>query len=114
MLQDDKLALKQKFLEYYAEVPIQKYAGAYIGRDEDTISRWKQEDADFADQIELKKAEYLRQNLKEVKSKEWILERLFKDHFLIIKDCPKSTNPQVTYVAPSWFSNPDKEKLEGE
>lgn len=114
MLQDDKLALKQQFLEYFAEVPIQKYAGAHIGKDEDTIIRWKQEDTDFADQIAQKKAEYLRQHLKEVKSKEWILERLFKDHFHIEKEGTKNAGPQVTYSPPSWFSNPDEEQLEGE
>lgn len=81
MIKDDRLPLKQKFLEYYAEVPIQKYAGAHIGRDEDTISTWKKEDPDFADQIEVTKSQYLMRELKMVKNREWKLERLFKDHF---------------------------------
>lgn len=81
MIQDDRLPLKEKFLEYFSSVPIQKYAGAYIGRGEDTIKRWKDEDQDFADQIERAKAEFLKSKLGRVKSNEWIIERLFKDHF---------------------------------
>lgn len=81
MINDDRLPLKEKFLEYFKTTPVQKYAGAYIGKHEDTIGRWKEEDADFADQIELAKADYLKKTLSGVKSKEWILERLFNDHF---------------------------------
>jgi len=81
MIQDKRLPLKKKFLEYFQKVPIQKYAGAYIGKSEDTITRWKKADEDFADQIELAKAEYLKAKLIKVRSNEWILERLFKDHF---------------------------------
>lgn len=62
---DDKLVpLKASFLEYFRDVPIQKLAAAYIGRDEDTILRWKKEDADFADQISKAKAEWARKNVK--------------------------------------------------
>ena len=81
MIKDNRLPLKQKFLDYFADAPIQKYAGAFIGVSEDTVKRWKDEDRDFADQIEAAKAAYVRRNLKMVRSKEWILERLFKDHF---------------------------------
>lgn len=77
----DNVQLKEKFLEYFRDVPVQKYAAAYIGRHEDTITDWKKADSDFSDQIDLAKAEYVRQKLKGVRSKEWILERLFKDHF---------------------------------
>lgn len=73
--------LKQKFLEYFKQLPVQKLAAAHIGKDEDTITRWKKEDGDFADQIEQAKAEWALKNVKDVKSKEWLLERLMKDHF---------------------------------
>mgnify|MGYP001384059349 CR=1 FL=1 len=82
MTQQEEIAkLKVKFLEYFAEVPIQKYAAAYIGRDETTIIAWKNADSNFSNQIEQTKAEYLKRQLGKVKSKEWIIERLFKDHF---------------------------------
>lgn len=72
---------KIKFLQYFKETPIQKYAGAFVGVAEDTITEWKKADQDFADQIDMLKAEYVQAKVKEVKSPEWILERMFKDHF---------------------------------
>ena len=47
---------KTKFLEYYRDLPIQKLAASSIGKDEDTIIRWKHADADFADQTEVARA----------------------------------------------------------
>ena len=81
MIKDDRLPLKLKFLEYFREVPIQKYAGASIGKHEDTIGAWKEQDTDFADQIEFEKAEYLKKKLIKVHNQEWVIERLFKEHF---------------------------------
>lgn len=82
MARKDKTALlKKRFLEYFCELPVQKLAGAYIGKDEDTISRWKKEDADFADQIGRAKADWAMTKTKKIKSEEWLLERIMKDHF---------------------------------
>lgn len=81
MIDDNRLPMKEKFLEYFRKTPIQKYGGAFIGRDETTIIRWKDEDVDFANQIEHAKSLYVQQKLEKVPSNEWILERLFKDHF---------------------------------
>lgn len=77
----DNKQLKEKFLEYYRQLPIQKLAGASIGKDETTICRWKNEDADFANQIENAKAEWALEKVKKVRSNEWILERVIRDHF---------------------------------
>jgi hypothetical protein len=38
-------------LWYYSKLPVQKLAAEYIGRDEDTIIRWKKSDKKFADQV---------------------------------------------------------------
>lgn len=81
MIKDDKLPLKEKFLEYYKDLPIQKLAAGYAGRDEDTIIRWKKEDEDFTYQIELAKSEWAKSKAKRVKSEEWLLERVMNDHF---------------------------------
>jgi hypothetical protein len=78
---DNKAELKAKFLEYYKELPVQKLAGESIGRDEDTICRWKKEDTEFADQISEARAEWAKRLSKGVRSKEWLLERVIKDHF---------------------------------
>jgi hypothetical protein len=72
---------KKIFLDYYADVPVQKIAASYINISEETIIRWKKEDLDFANQIEFLGGEWIRKNVKEVKSKEWLLERLFRQHF---------------------------------
>jgi len=72
---------KKKFLEYYADVPVQKIAASYVNVTEETIINWKKEDLDFSNQIEYLGGEWIRKNVKEVKSREWLLERLFRQHF---------------------------------
>ena len=72
---------KRRFLEYFADVPVQKIGASYIGVSEDTIIDWKKADPNFANQIEFLQGEWIRRNVKEVKSKEWLLERLFRQHF---------------------------------
>lgn len=72
---------KKKFLEYFADVPVQKIAASYINVTEETIINWKKEDLDFSNQIEFLGGEWIRRNVKEVKSREWLLERLFRQHF---------------------------------
>lgn len=81
MIKDDKLPLKLRFLEYYKDLPIQKLAAGYVGRDEDTIILWKKEDSDFSYQVELAKSEWAKAKAKRVMSQEWLLERVMNDHF---------------------------------
>lgn len=81
MLNDDRLPLKLKFLEYFKEVPIQKFAAGHIGRNENTIKVWKDEDPDFLDCIEEAKSAFVRKSINDVRSKEWLLERIFKGDF---------------------------------
>lgn len=81
MIKDDKLKMKEKFLLYFRSLPVQKLACAKIARDEDTICVWKKEDSDFSDQIDEAKADWAEKMSKGVRSKEWLLERVMKDHF---------------------------------
>ena len=81
MIKDERLLLKKKFLEYFRELPIQKLAGAFIARSEDTITDWKREDSDFSDQVDQAKADWAMARTQKVKSEEWLLERVMKDHF---------------------------------
>lgn len=78
---DKNAELKAKFLEYFREVPIQKFAAGHIGRCEETIINWKKEDLDFSNCIEDAKAEFVKRKLGKVRSQEWILERVFKGDF---------------------------------
>lgn len=81
MLKDKNLKSKEKFLEYYKDVPMKKYAAAYAGKSEDTFKRYEDLDKDFADLILLADAEFMRRKLKHVRNPEWILERKFRREF---------------------------------
>jgi len=78
---DKNLDLKLKFLEYMRDLPVQKLAAGWIAKHEDTITDWKREDPWFSDQIEIAKSEWAKKTSRGVKSKEWLLERVMKDHF---------------------------------
>ncbi len=78
--------LKIKFIEYYSKLPIQKLAAEAIGKDEDTIIRWKNNDKKFADQVASAKSAWALENAGKVKSTEWLLERVMHDHFGEKKD----------------------------
>lgn len=80
-MNDNQSELKAKYLEYYKQLPVQKLAAESINRDEDTIILWRKQDSDFADQVALAKSAWALDHSKKVRSKEWLLERVMKDHF---------------------------------
>lgn len=73
--------LKEKYLEYYRKVPMQKFAAAYIGKSEETIIRWRKADADFDNCVSLAKANFVSEKINKIRSNEWILERVIKGDF---------------------------------
>lgn len=80
-MSDSKItALKAQYVDYFSDVPVQRYAAMYIGRNEDTIIRWRKEDPDFADAIKKSNAIWIRKKLMETKA-EFALERLEKSIF---------------------------------
>jgi hypothetical protein len=70
--------LKAEYIEYFKDVPVQRYAAMAIGRNEDTILVWKRNDAAFSEAVEKARAEWVRKKAMEVKA-EFALERLEKD-----------------------------------
>jgi len=76
----DIAALKEKYLWYYRDCPIQKYAAQSIRRDMDTIIRWRDEDPGFAEAIKEAESEFVRKNLLKTKA-DWRLERILKSEF---------------------------------
>lgn len=78
--QETIATLKEKYVTYFTDVPIQKYAAMFIGRDEDTIIRWRKEDTDFADAVQRARAEWVRKKVLATKA-EFALERLEKAVF---------------------------------
>jgi hypothetical protein len=86
---------KEKFLEYYRQLPIQKLAADFIGVSENTITNWKKEDIEFCDQINSAKSQWALDNSKRVKSKEWLLERVMNEHFKERKEVEVIGDPLV-------------------
>lgn len=81
---DEISKLKAAYLSYYAECPIQRYAAAYVGRNEDTIISWRASDSEFSEQVEAARALFVRKKLKQSPAT-WVLERL-ENQIFGIKD----------------------------
>ena len=86
--------LKAEYVAYFEDVPIQKYAAEYIGRDEDTIIRWKKEDSDFADAIQRAKAIWVRKTFIKAKA-EYVLEKLSIEVFGELKKESNMNRPKI-------------------
>lgn len=84
--------LKRKYIEYYKELPVQKYAAMYVGKTEDTIINWRRDDSDFSDKVDLARAEWVRKKASKAKV-EFALERLEKQIFKETKEV-ELTTPQ--------------------
>jgi hypothetical protein len=78
---DDIAKKKQEFMQYYRQLPIMKLAGGKIGVHYTTVYRWVEEDPIFAMQLEQLKYEFAMENLPQVKNREWVLERILREHF---------------------------------
>jgi len=74
--------LKKKFLIYYRKLPIQRFARQWIARDEDTISNWKHDDPQFADDIATAESDWTLENASLVKHREFLLERIQHQEFM--------------------------------
>lgn len=72
--------MKREYIQYFEDVPVQKYAAMAIGRDEDTIIRWRNEDPSFADAVQRAKAGWIRKRVLATKA-EFALERLEREVF---------------------------------
>ena len=86
---------KDKFLEYFRQLPIQELGANFIGVDENTITRWKKDDQEFADCIASAKSSWALDNARRVRSKEWLLEREMSNHFKERKEVEVSGDPLV-------------------
>jgi len=95
-LGDERAKLKIKFLEYYAELPIFKLAAESIGKDEDTILRWRKDDTVFAEQVQSARAEWAKRKSNKVKSNEWLLERVMHDHFKEVKEVDHGVTDELS------------------
>jgi hypothetical protein len=72
--------LKADYIGFFKDCPIQRYAADYIGRDEDTIIRWRKNDPDFSEAVKRAKADWVRKKVMQTKA-EFALERLESEIF---------------------------------
>lgn len=75
---EDIANAKERFIFYFQDVPVQKYAAMYIGRTEQTIINWLKDDEDFFNRVQIAKAEWVKKKAIKVRA-EFALERLEKD-----------------------------------
>ncbi len=94
--EEERQELKDKFVKYFEDVPVQKYAAMHIGVTEQTIVKWKDEDESFLNAVNLAKSSWVKKKMLTVKA-EFALERLEKDVFKESKDIDLST-PQPILV----------------
>jgi len=78
---DDIAKKKELFKQYYRQLPIIKLCAGKIGVVRETVHRWIDEDVTFATQLEELKYEFAMENLAQVKNRDWVLERILRDHF---------------------------------
>ena len=93
---------KKKFLEYYAQLPIQKLAAGWIGKDEETITRWKREDMDFVEKIRQARSVWALKKIGGVRSKEWLLERTLKDEFAVRQEFTGKDGDRIQVTLSSY------------
>lgn len=77
---DDITQLKDKYIRYYEDVPVQKYAAMYIGRTEQTVISWCKSDIDFFNRVQVAKANWIKKKFIKTKA-EFQLEKLEKEVF---------------------------------
>lgn len=70
--------LKDEYVRFYGDLPVQKAAADFIGRDEDTIINWRKADPQFADDVKKAKSEWAKKNYRRV-SPDGLLSRLYPD-----------------------------------
>lgn len=94
--------LKKKYLQYFINLPVQKLAASWIGRDEDTIINWRKEDKSFSDQVEAAKSAWALKTSGTVKNSEWLLERVMREHFGV------KTDPNANSAVDKFFDRISK------
>jgi hypothetical protein len=76
----ERQAQKDKFVEYFKDVPVQKYAAMYVGITEQTATVWLREDPEFLKRVQEARADWVKKRAIETKA-EFALERLEHEVF---------------------------------
>src|SRR3954454_14251306 len=101
--------LKDEYIRYYADLPVQRLAAGFIGRNEDTIINWRKEDLDFAERVTKAESEWARSKVKYTRDTKFLLERILKKDFAqkVEIESNQPTAITFTYVLPEHQNQPD-------
>lgn len=108
--QQEVAVLKERYIDYYRECPIHKYAAANIGRNEDTVINWRKRDSNFEARVQEAKSEWIRRNVKQTRA-EFKLERLEKELFAERKEVIGSVDMRLLGLQTMGLA--DETKTEG-
>jgi hypothetical protein len=103
--------LKEQYLFYYGQLPLQKLAAGFIGRDEDTIINWRKADTKFADAVTKAKSDWALSKVRHTRDTRFLLERIMKEDFAqkVEVQSNQPTSISFTYVLPSDQHQSDPE-----
>lgn len=88
--------LKDEYIEYYKDLPVKRYAAGYIGKSEDTVARWLEEDTDFADRVTKAKSEWAKSRARKTMP-QFQLERLDKEIWAERKELTGEGGKELTF-----------------
>lgn len=78
--EEERQEQKDKFVSYFKDVPVQKYAAMYVGITEQTAINWLRDDPEFFNNVQSARAEWVKKRAIETKA-EFALERLEHEVF---------------------------------
>lgn len=78
---DERLAVEDTIVKYITENGVKTYAADYAGIARDTLNKWENNSKRFSKRLAEAKAKWVAATTAQVKSKEWLLERLAPDSF---------------------------------
>lgn len=84
--------LKEEYLRFFSDLPVQKAAADFIGRDVTTIQGWARDDDEFKANVSRAKAEWAKKNHRRIKPDN-LLARLYDD----LKPVPQEVDANVTH-----------------
>ncbi len=107
--------LKDDYIFYYGQLPLQKLAAGFIGRNEDTIINWHKDDPDFADRVTKAKSDWALSKVRATRDTKFLLERIMKEDFAqkVEVESNQPASISFTYVLPQHPNQPDPEATPG-
>ena len=107
--------LKEQYIFYYSQLPLQKLAAGFIGRDEDTIINWRKADPHFADAVTKAKSDWALSKVRNTRDTKFLLERILKEEFAqkVELQSIQPASISFTYVLPPDPHQPDPEATPG-